>query len=116
VKIAPDQMAAVRYKRRRRKLDRVGSKYPILIRMPIALARLCPPCGNFPQVIKGTFSRTLRRLGHLLVPGIFDGEHYFLLEPIGQNRTRLTHSEKFSGLLVGLLGRTLAATSEASKP
>lgn len=53
--IAPDQMAAVRYKRRRRKLDRVGSKYPILIRMPIALARLCPPCGNFPQVINGNF-------------------------------------------------------------
>jgi hypothetical protein len=49
------------------------------------------------------------------VPGIFDGEHYFLLEPIGENRTRLTQGEKFSGLFVGLLGGTLAAAATGFK-
>jgi hypothetical protein len=35
------------------------------------------------EVVPG---RTLRWLGHLLVPGIFDGEHYFEIEPLGANR------------------------------
>jgi hypothetical protein len=46
----------------------------------------------------------------LLIAGIFDGEHYFLLEPIGESQTRLRHGEKFSGLLVGLLSGALSAT------
>lgn len=53
----------------------------------------------------------LRWLGHLFIPGIFDGEHYFLLEPIGTGRTRFTQGEKFSGLLVGPLSGMLAATA-----
>jgi hypothetical protein len=54
--------------------------------------------------------RELRWLGHLLLPGVFDGEHYFLLEPIGDNGTRLTQGERFAGILVGLFGGTLTAT------
>jgi hypothetical protein len=63
-----------------------------------------------PTVISVRPERELRWLGHLFVPGIFDGEHYFLLEPIGEQRTRLTQGEKFSGVLVGLLSGTLSAT------
>lgn len=63
-----------------------------------------------PTVLAVNLERELRWLGHLLIPGIFDGEHYFLLESIGQNRTRLTQGEKFSGLLVGFLGSALSAT------
>ena len=44
----------------------------------------------------------------LLFSGTFDGEHYFLLDPVGKNRTR--QGGKFSNLLVGLLSRTLSAT------
>lgn len=68
-----------------------------------------------PTVLSVRPERELRWLGHLLVPGIFDGEHYFLLEPVGENRTRLTQGEKFSGLLVGLLASTLAATGAGFK-
>jgi hypothetical protein len=64
-----------------------------------------------PTVLSVQPERELRWLGHLLLPGIFDGEHYFMLESIGPNKTRLTHGEKFSGLMVGLLGSTLAATA-----
>jgi hypothetical protein len=63
-----------------------------------------------PTVISVRPERELRWLGHLFVPGIFDGEHYFLLEPIGEQRTRLTQGEKFSGVLLGLLSGTLSAT------
>jgi len=68
-----------------------------------------------PTILSVRPERELRWLGHLLVPGIFDGEHYFLLEPIGDTRTRLTQGEKFSGLLVGLFGSALAATSAGFK-
>ena len=34
-----------------------------------------------PRVLNAEPGRELRWLGHLLVPGIFDGEHYFLIQP-----------------------------------
>jgi hypothetical protein len=68
-----------------------------------------------PTVLTVRPGHELRWLGHLLLPGIFDGEHYFVLESIGANKTRLTHGENFSGLLVGLLGSTLAATAAGFK-
>lgn len=63
-----------------------------------------------PTVLAVRPERELRWLGHLFVRGIFDGEHYFLLEPIGEQRTHLTQGEKFSGLLVGLLRGVLSST------
>ncbi len=68
-----------------------------------------------PTILSVRPERELRWLGHLLISGLFDGEHYFLLEPIGENRTRLTQGEKFSGLLVGPLSGTLAATEAGFK-
>ena len=68
-----------------------------------------------PTVLSVRPERELRWLGRLLVTGLFDGEHYFLLEPIGEGRTRLTQGEKFSGLLVGPLSGTLAATEAGFK-
>jgi hypothetical protein len=68
-----------------------------------------------PTVLTVRPGRELRWLGHLLIPGIFDGEHYFLLESIGEHQTSLTQGEKFSGLLVGLLSGTLSATEAAFK-
>jgi hypothetical protein len=53
--------------------------------------------------------RELRWRGKLLVAGIFDGEHYFLLETFDEKRTRLVHGENFSGLLVGPLSGMLVA-------
>lgn len=65
-----------------------------------------------PTVLALQAERELRWLGRLLLPGIFDGEHYFLLEPIGDHGTRLTHGERFTGILVGLFGGTLTATRD----
>ena len=68
-----------------------------------------------PTVLVLRPERELRWLGHLLVSGLFDGEHYFLLEPLAESRTRLTQGENFSGLLVGLLGGALSATESGFK-
>ena len=72
---------------------------------------ICPPGGKpmrfTPKVLVADASRQLRWLGRLLLPGLFDGEHYFLLEPAGEGRVRLIHGERFSGLLVPLLKSSL---------
>ena len=46
----------------------------------------------------------------LLVKGIFDGEHYFILSQEDGNKTKFIHGEKFSGILVYLVGKTLDKT------
>jgi hypothetical protein len=51
--------------------------------------------------------RRLRWLGHLLVPGIFDGEHSFTIEPLDDGTVRLVQREDFRGVLVPMLARSL---------
>jgi hypothetical protein len=67
-----------------------------------------------PTVLRVSPDCELRWLSTLLIPGLFNGEHYFLLEPTVTDATRLTHGEKFSGLLVGRFARRgmLDATRE----
>jgi hypothetical protein len=55
-----------------------------------------------PKVLRVDPARELRWLGRLLIPGLFDGEHYFQLEPAGAG-TRFVHGEIFRGLLIGML-------------
>lgn len=53
-----------------------------------------------PTVKKVEPNRELRWLGHLGIPGLFDGEHIFELEPAGPDRTHFVQRELFRGLLV----------------
>ncbi len=73
-------------------------------RLTVAIA---PPGGKGmtfrPVVLTFAPERELRWRGRLLVPGLFDGEHWFRLEPEGAG-TRFHHGEDFSGLLVALMG------------
>jgi hypothetical protein len=63
-------------------------------------------------VLTATPRRELLR-GRLLLPGLFDGEHSFQLELLSTAGCRLHHTERFSGLLVGLMcGSLLDATRE----
>ena len=60
-----------------------------------------------PTVMKVEANRQLRWLGHLLVPGLFDGEHIFEIEELGRDRILFIQREIFKGLLVPLLARSL---------
>ncbi len=60
-----------------------------------------------PTIIKLEPNRELRWLGRLLVPGLFDGEHSFIIEPIKSNYVRFKQSEKFTGILVPLFASKL---------
>ena len=64
-----------------------------------------------PVVLDVEAGRNLRWRGSLPVPGLFVGEHYLELAAAGEG-TRLVHGERFSGLLVPLMGGTLRATRD----
>lgn len=55
-----------------------------------------------PRVLVAEAGVELRWLGHLLMRGVFDGEHYFQMKPNAQGGTAFVQGEKFSGLLVGM--------------
>lgn len=60
-----------------------------------------------PRVLVVEPERELRWLGHLVIPGIFDGEHYFLIEPLGPTRSRFIQGERFKGVLIPLLSKMI---------
>jgi hypothetical protein len=73
--------------------------------------RLQPPGGRAvtirPTILQADPGKRLRWLGRILMPGVFDGEHSFAIEPITDKRVRFVQQEQFRGLLVRLLARSL---------
>lgn len=49
-------------------------------------------------------------LGHLGLPGFFDGRHSFTLTPMAGDRTLIHQSETFAGVLIPFTGSTLIRT------
>jgi hypothetical protein len=60
-----------------------------------------------PVVMKAELNRELRWLGRLIVPGLFDGEHIFQIESLGDGRVRFRQREIFNGVFVPLLKKSL---------
>ncbi|MGP3910135.1 SRPBCC family protein [Nonomuraea sp. 10N515B] len=63
-----------------------------------------------PKVLAAEPGKVLRWVGHLIVPGLFDGTHEFTLTATPDGGTRLTQSESFKGLLVPFLGKMIEGT------
>ena len=60
-----------------------------------------------PQVLGAEPEREPRWLGHLLLPGLFDGEHRFAIETLNEQRVRFTQEDCFRGVLVPLFATSL---------
>ena len=60
-----------------------------------------------PTVLRAEPNRELRWLGHLLMPGLFDGEHILTIESLAENRVRFVQREIFTGILVPLFAHEL---------
>ena len=75
-----------------------------------------PPDGNpmtfKPAVLEFLENVELRWKGKLGITGIFDGEHYFQLIDHGNKQTKFIHGEKFSGILIPFMGKTLEKAKE----
>jgi hypothetical protein len=65
-----------------------------------------------PRVLRVSPARQIRWLGKLGPGGLFDGEHYLVLEPQSDGSTVLTHGERFTGVLVPLMKGLLADTEQ----
>jgi hypothetical protein len=84
---------------------REGARLEVRIEPPGARATTFKPTVRAVEA-----DRELRWLGRLFLPGIFDGEHSLWIEPLEGGRSRFVQSERFSGVLVGLVGGMLAKT------
>lgn len=60
-----------------------------------------------PKILAFEKNKELRWIGHLLFPGLFDGEHKFELVDNGNGTTTFIQSEKFRGILVPLFKKQL---------
>ena len=69
---------------------------------------------NFrPTVLAVIPNQELRWLGRFLLPGIFDGEHYFQISRLAAGRVRFTQGERFSGVLVPFARASLDGGTKA---
>ncbi|WP_433450452.1 SRPBCC family protein [Streptomyces sp. CA-142005] len=64
-----------------------------------------------PTVLNAEAGKELRWIGRISPGWIFDGEHRFLIEPLGGSRVRLTQSENFTGVAVPFYRGTLHANT-----
>jgi hypothetical protein len=60
-----------------------------------------------PVILKVDKNKELRWIGHLIFPGIFDGEHVFVIETLDNSKILFRHEEKFSGILVPIFWKSL---------
>lgn len=67
-----------------------------------------------PRIIELAPGRELAWLGRVGLPGVLDGRHRFVVEPLGEGRSRLVHSEVLSGALVPLFRRMLTVDTPAA--
>jgi hypothetical protein len=81
---------------------KVGSQIEILIQPPDASAMKFRP-----HVLKVEPNREFRWLGNLLIPGLFDGEHIFIIDSLSENKVIFRHFEQFRGILIPLLWKSL---------
>ena len=81
---------------------RVGARLEIFVQVPEGSGMKFKP-----EVLRVESAHELRWIGSLPVPGLFNGEHIFRLEPAGGGRTRFLHGERFTGLLIPFMGGTL---------
>ena len=56
-----------------------------------------------PKVLVNEPHKEFRWLGSFVIPGVFDGEHYFQFSETPEGHTLLTHGENFSGILSGFI-------------
>ncbi|MFN8287603.1 MAG: SRPBCC domain-containing protein [Chitinophagales bacterium] len=56
-----------------------------------------------PEVLVAETQKRFEWKGSLPIPGLFVGQHYFVIEEISAAQVKFIHGEQFSGLLAGLI-------------
>jgi hypothetical protein len=73
--------------------------------------RLEPPGGRAmsfkPKMVNVETNREMSWLGRLMIPGLFTGEHSFTIEALDEKGVRFVQHEKFTGVLVPFMAKSL---------
>ncbi len=85
----------------------VGSRLTVLLQPPGEKGMTFTP-----KVKVFAVNQEFRWLGKLWGGGFFNGEHYFLIQDLGNNTVQFTHGENFTGILVGLMSKMLGNTKK----
>ena len=81
-----------------------GRKFKINLQAPDS-----KPMTFKPKCLKMEKDKEFRWVGHMIIPGLFDGEHIFELIELKNNQTKLIHREEFNGLLLPLFWNKMEA-------
>ena len=89
-------------------IPQTGKRTKVLLSQPGGTSIKMNPI--FLQINK---PKELRWKGKLGINGIFDGEHYFILKEISENKVLFIQGEKFSGILVPFLRKMIEGNTSA---
>jgi hypothetical protein len=76
----------------------VGEKFRVFLQLPDSKEMTFRP-----KCLKAEQNKELWWIGHMIVPGLFDGEHRFTIEPVDDNKVRFIQKELFRGILTPLI-------------
>ncbi|HML05454.1 MAG TPA: SRPBCC domain-containing protein [Methanobacterium sp.] len=88
----------------------VGSKIEVFIHPPDSRGMTFKP-----KILDYEPEEKLRWIGTLGIPKIFDGEHSWIINEIDENKVLFIQKERFTGILVSLLGGMLKNTEKGFK-
>jgi hypothetical protein len=75
-----------------------GSKVKVIVK-PVGKPQM-----EFSPVVLAANHHNLSWRGRFLMPGVFTGEHEFIIEKLDSNKTLFYQREKFSGILIPFFG------------
>ena len=84
---------------------RVGERLDITIAAPGM-----KPVSFRPRVLDVEPGRLIRWKGEFKLPGLFDGRHALIVDPLGGGRSRFTTHEDVTGILLPFAGKAMTAS------
>lgn len=76
----------------------VGKHLKVIARLPCGVPMILRP-----KILEVEEQRKIKWLGSMVLPGLLDGEHLFMLETLKDNKVRFVQREEYDGLLLSLV-------------
>jgi len=86
---------------------RVGERLDITIAAPDM-----KPVSFRPRVLDYEQGRLIRWKGKFKLPGLFDGRHTLIVDPLDGGRSRFTTHEDVTGILLPFVGKVMTASQQ----
>ena len=81
---------------------KVGEKFKVFLQLPDSKGMTFRP-----KCLKADRDKELRWIGHMIFPGLFDGEHIFMIESVEGQKVRFIQKEMFRGIFTPLIMKSI---------